>query len=78
MRSARYRNRDDEDRRERDDEREHGPGHDRGRGSALAVVDDVAEVRGLLHGRTDRVANDAFAPLHVPGRLVLHATHDRG
>jgi hypothetical protein len=38
--------------------------------------EDRREVRGLLHGRTDRVADEAFAPWHLAALIVLHVAHD--
>lgn len=55
----------DEKRCERKDEREHDARDDGGRCGAFALVGDLAQVLGLLHGRMDRVAAEAPA-VRVP------------
>jgi hypothetical protein len=67
----------DNDRRERDDDREHAACDDGRRRRALALVCDLANVHGFVRGGTDRVASEAFVPWHVGWLLALHVTHDR-
>jgi hypothetical protein len=63
----------DEGRRERDDEREHDARDDGGRCRALALVGDLAEVRGLLHGRMNRMVAEALVLRGVGRLIVLHS-----
>jgi hypothetical protein len=66
----------DIDRRERDDDREHGGHDDRGRPWTLALVGDLPEVLSLLRGRVDRMTSEALVLGPVDG-LVLHVANDR-
>lgn len=58
---------------ERDHKRQHGTDQDGGRGRALTLGRDLAEVRGLLDCRVDRVMSEAFVLPYVGALMLFHA-----
>jgi hypothetical protein len=67
-----------EGRRDWDDEQEHCTNDDGERCRALALLCDLAQVRGFVLDRMYRMAYEPFVPWHRGSFLLLHVGHDRG